>query len=212
MDFMDLLESKPPSRLISDIISQKGGGIRVEDLIEAFGSQGFGLMFIIIALPLTVPLPPGVGFIPSVLLLVWAFQRAMGGTRIWLPKFIGRKVISREIIEKIENKAIPLCRKLEGYIMTGKQTTALKEAEIRLASLAVVLLSLFIMLPSFLNSLPAIVVILIGLTLLNGNRKLLWINMSVSILAMGLLGSTIYVGSEALLREIRDYLQATAIF
>ncbi len=201
--------SKPPSQVIRDTIAKKECILTVEDLINAFGSQSFGLMFIVMALPLTIPLPPGIGFIPAALLCVWAFQRTLGGTLLWLPKAIGKRKISQALIRKIEAKTLPLCERLERFLPNSSQTSMLNEPEIRLASLAVVFMSMLIMLPTpFLNTIPAVIIILMGLTILNSNRKLLWINMSFGLLVLGFIGSTLCVGSEFLFKEISDFLKA----
>lgn len=194
-------ENRPPSQLIREAIANKEHTFKVEDLIKAFGSQSFGLVFIVVALPLTIPLPPGVGFIPAGLLCVWALQRALGGTFLWLPKAIGRRELSEKFIMKIETKALPLCERLEKKFINNNQPGRLSEAEIRAASMVIAFFSILIMLPTpFLNSLFALVIILMGLTVLNSNRRLLWINMSIGLLALFLLG---YVGSEVLV-EIAD--------
>ncbi|AGL01219.1 exopolysaccharide biosynthesis protein [Desulfoscipio gibsoniae] len=201
--------SKPPSEIIRDTIGKKECILTVEDLINAFGSQSFGLMFIVMALPLTIPLPPGIGFIPAALLCVWSFQRMLGRTTLWVPKAIGKREISQTLIRKIDAKALPLCARLERYFLNCSQPNMLNESEIRLASLAVVLMSMLIMLPTpFLNTIPAVIIILMGLTILNSNRRLLWINMSFSLLALSFIGSTLYVGSEFVLEEISDFLKA----
>lgn len=199
---MSLQAEPKPSQLIRDVFANRDGKLTIEDLINAFGSQGFGFIFIIMAMPLIIPLPPGIGFIPASLLCIWALQRALGGDHLWLPKAICRKEISPAIIEKIENKALPLYEKLEN-MFSGSQSVRLKESEIRLASLVVVLMSLLIMLPTpFLNSVPAVITILIGLTVLNSNRVFLWINMSFGLLTLGFIGSTLYMGLEILVTEV----------
>lgn len=194
-------ENKLPSQLIREAIANKEHAIKVEDLIKAFGSQSFGLVFIVVALPLTIPLPPGVGFIPAVLICVWALQRAFGGTFLWLPKAVGRRELSEKFIRKIETKALPLCERLEQRFFNYDSPGRLSEAEIRAASMVIACFSILIMLPTpFLNSLFAVVIILMGLTVLNSNRRLLWINMGIGLLALLLLG---YVGSEVWV-EIAD--------
>lgn len=202
-----LSDSKPPSQLVRDAIGNKDNTLKVEDIIRAFGSQSFGLVFIVMALPLTIPLPPGIGFIPAALLCVWALQRAWGGTLLWVPQKISKRELSPKLISKIETKAIPLCERLEKKFLNSGQSSMLSEMEIRLASIMVACLSILIMLPTpFLNSIFAVIIILLGLTISNSNRKLLWINMSFGLLALFFIGSTFYVGAEALLEEISDYL------
>lgn len=199
-------ENQMPSQLIRDVIGKSDHPLKVEDIINALGSQSFGLIFIVMALPLTIPLPPGIGFIPAALLLVWAVQRALGGNHLWLPKAVGRRKLSQKFINKIDNKALPLCERLEKKFLNSRPEQ-LSEAEIRLASLVVALQSILIMLPTpFLNSLWAIITLLMGLTILNRNRKFLWLNMSVGLLAVFAFGSTLYAGSEALLEELFEML------
>ncbi len=203
-----LVEPKLPSQLIRNIIGNKQGNFTVEDLFNTFGTQSFGLMFIIMALPLTIPLPPLVGFIPAGLICIWAGQRALGATELWLPRVIARLKVSPNIINNIESKAIPLCEKLEKKFFKNRSGNRLKESEIRLASFTVVFLSILIMLPTpGLNSIPALITIIMGLTILNNNRRLLWINISCSLLAIGFIGSTLYVGVEALLEQIDGFIQ-----
>jgi len=198
--------NQPPSQLIRDVIGNPDHPLKVEDIIKALGSQSFGLIFIVMALPLTIPLPPGIGFLPAALLLVWALQRALGGTVLWLPKAIGRRQLSQRFINKIETKALPFCERLEKKFFNSRPGK-LSETEIRLASLIVALQSILIMLPTpFLNSLWALITLLMGLTILNRNRAFLWLNMSAALLAVFAIGSTIYMGSEALLEELFEML------
>src|SRR5690554_54394 len=204
---------KPPSQIIRAMLGEKEHTPTVEGLINAFGSQSFGLMFIVMALPLTVPLPPGLGFIPAALLCTWAFQRLLGQNSLWIPKIIGKREISRSVIDKIEVKAIPLCERLEKRFFSHSQQDSLKETEIRLASLAVVFMSLLIMLPTpFLNFIPAVITILIGPIIISNNRRLLWVNISFSLLALGYIGSTLYVESELLQNRIDGFLQSNPKF
>ncbi len=199
---MNQSEQKP-SQIIREIIGDKERTLTVKDLIDAFGSQSFGIMFIVMALPLTIPLPPGIGFFPAALLCVWAMQLALGGNRLWVPSRVGKWKISQSILGKIETKALPMYEKIENIFSNSSKPGALRESEIRLASLVVVFMSILIMLPTpFLNIIPAIITILIGLTILNSNRVLLWINMSFGLLALGFIGSTLYVGIELLVTEI----------
>ncbi|NLO22291.1 MAG: exopolysaccharide biosynthesis protein, partial [Syntrophomonadaceae bacterium] len=68
---------------------------------------------------------------------------------------------------------------------------------------------MLIMLPTpFLNSIPAVIIIIMGLTILSSNRRLLWINMSFSLLALGFIGSTLYVGLDALVEEINGFIKS----
>lgn len=130
---------------------------------------------------------------------------------MWVPKAIGKREISQALIRKIDAKALPFCERLERYFLklNCSQQKVLNEPEMRLASLVVVLMSMLIMLPTpFLNTIPAVITILIGLTILNSNRRLLWINMSFGLLALAFIGSTLHAGSEFLYEEINDFLEA----
>lgn len=200
-------ENKPPSQLIRDAIKNKENTPKVKDLIDVFGSQSFGLMFIIMALPLTIPLPPGIGFIPAALLCAWALQRAFGGTFLWVPKAVGKWKLSQKFIINIETKALPLCERLEKKFLNSSQPRTLSEMEIRLASVMVAFFSILIMLPTpFLNSIFAVIIILTGLIILSGNRKLLWINVSFALLALFFIGSALFANMEVLLGEIYELL------
>lgn len=95
-------ETQPPSQLIRDAIRNTDHSLKVEDIIRALGSQSFGLIFVVMALPMLVPLPPGIAFIPAALLLIWSVQRALGGTYVWLPKELARKGFLRDSLIKLK--------------------------------------------------------------------------------------------------------------
>ncbi len=191
---------RSPSEIIGSIIGDTERQLTVNSLVSALGSQGFGFMFVVVALPVVVPLPPGVGLIPALLLLVWSLQRFFGQTSLWLPQWLGHRSLTPSLRAKIVQRGLPICQRLEGLCRCTNELPFLREQEIRFACLTVAVMSLLIGLPTpFLNTIPAVITILIGLSLLSGNRRLLWVNISLGLLTTFLLGSTLYVGIDMLL-------------
>lgn len=190
---------RSPSEIIRRIVVDGESQLTLHSLLSSLGSQGFGFMFVVVALPVVVPLPPGVGLIPALLLLVWSLQRFFGQTSLWLPQWLGRRRVSPRLRTKIEQRGLPMCQRLERLCRSGRQRPFLREQEIRFASLTVAVMSLLISLPTpFLNTIPAIITILIGLSLLSGNRRLLWVNITLGLLTTVLLGSMLYMGIDLL--------------
>jgi hypothetical protein len=204
------LTNKPiklPSQVIREKMNTADTNLTINSLVNAFGNQGFGFMFVVMGLPVTIPLPPGVGVIPAAFLFIWSLQKTLGRKNLWIPKWLGEKAISPKVINNILSKALPLCERLENITHINKRNNFLSEQEICLGSLIVVIMSLLIALPTpFLNTIPAIITILIGLALISSNRGLLWVNMGLGVLATLFIGFTIYLGIEALLDEIVDFI------
>lgn len=193
--------NRKPSQVIRDAIHRDDiTGVSVETLLHAFGRQSFGFIFVLMGLPMIVPLPPGVGFLPALLITIWALQGVFGQGKLWLPKFIGKRMISPAFLRKVEHRALPVCEKLERRYCFDSQTPVIRLLETRIATLMVAAMGLLIMLPTpFMNLIPAAIILSMGLAILGQNRKLLWLNISLGVIAAGFIGSTVYVGLELLL-------------
>lgn len=162
---------KKLSHKIADYLSRHAdNGMALEQLLSMMGKQGAGFLLALLALPLLVPLPPGMASPFAVLLFVWSLQRLFGVRMPWCPKFLRRKRLSSKVIEKLARRGIPLIQKLERQL--GGKGTQMSETAEKAACLFVMIMSMFIIIPTpFLNSLFAFVILLLGVSMSSGNIR-----------------------------------------
>ncbi len=161
---------KKLSQKIGDFLSQHAAtGATLGQLLDMMGKQGAGFLLALLALPLLVPLPPGVGSPFAVLLFVWSSQRLFGVRTPWCPRFLRRKRLSPEVFEKLARRGIPLIQKLERY---GGKGTQMSETAEKAACIVAMAMSVLIILPTpFLNPLFAFVILLLGVSMASANIR-----------------------------------------
>ncbi len=179
--------------------------LTIGDFLQSVEEQGFGLLLIAFALPVLVPLPPGVGAIPGVILMMWGLQRLAGRHTPWLPQRIQARPLTPRMTLLLETKAIPVLERMERVLPQGRGRKEPREWESRVAALVVVLMGFLVLLPTpFLNTLPSLIIIGIGLSYVNHHRILMWTSIALGSVVFGALLVTVALGGEMLLDEIRE--------
>lgn len=159
------------SQRITDLVARHEHGVTLGQLLDKMERQGVGFLLVLFSLPLLVPLPPGVGSPAGVLLLFWSAQRLIGVCVPWCPAFLRRRRLSRQVMEKLVDKGIPLIQKLERF--GGENSMQASETAVKAACMVVMVMAALIILPTpFLNPLFAVVILLLGISLTIYSTKL----------------------------------------
>lgn len=159
------------SQKITELVSRHEHGVTLGQLLDKMDRQGVGFLLVLLSLPLLVPLPPGVGSPAGALLLVWSAQRLLGVGVPWCPAFLRRRRLSRQVMEKLLDKGIPLIQKLERF--GGASSMQASETAVKAACMVVMVMATLVILPTpFLNPLFAIVILLLGISLTISSTKL----------------------------------------
>lgn len=109
--------SKKPSNLNSmlDNIADAGEHpeqVAVADVMATVGQRSFGPLLLLPGLIVLSPIAgiPGVGSAAGVAVLLIAGQLLIGSDSFWLPKFIRKRTVERERLEKSVEKLRPVAR------------------------------------------------------------------------------------------------------
>ena len=122
-------EARSISELLGDFKnSLSGEAISVADVTGAFHERGFGVLLLIFALPMALPLPvpPGINIMLASPLLFLTAQQILGRHRVWFPVWLNQKEIKVKTLNGFLDKAIPFLRKLE--ILTQPRLTFLTQS------------------------------------------------------------------------------------
>lgn len=148
--------------------SSDGQGVTVGDVLDRVSDRGFGLILALLSLPTLIPvLPPGASAVVGALYSILGLQLVLGVPKPWLPNWARKHRLSEKTLSLLHAKGVPLARKIERF---SRQRLEALHSRLSLALLGVVIVCigvlLFLPLP-FMNTLPAMAMLLVGLGLIN---------------------------------------------
>ncbi len=194
---------KPLSALVEELFAIEGDRpVTVGEIAERIDERGFGVLLILLALPTLVPvLPPGTSGVMGALYGLLAIQMAVGHRRPWLPRRVLAYRLPPRAVEVLRVRGIEVLRRMER--LSRPRWTPLGDAALlRLCAVFVLAMGgvLFLPLP-FLNTLPGLAMLAIGVGLLNRDGILLLFGIGLSLLVLSLVGASFRA-----LRDVLDWL------
>lgn len=188
------------SEIIQKVIDDIQGPITFGEFMARLQDKGFALLIVAASLVVLIPTPPGLNFLSGVIILIWAVQRILGMSTPWMPRFIRNKVVSKEFLRFIQEKGLPFLVRMERYL---PQTSAASQAnpfETKAASIILLVMAILAAMPTpFLNTIPAAVITLVGLGMLNGNRYIIWTSFVAGLVASAIIGNVLWFSTDFLL-------------
>lgn len=96
-------------------LGEAGSGARVSvaDMLEAMKGRAFGMAALLFAIPVCLPMPPGVPTAAGIALLIVAIQMVLGNKKLWLPKWLRQKSIARDRLKGAIKAIMPRLTTLE---------------------------------------------------------------------------------------------------
>jgi hypothetical protein len=146
-------------------------------------SDGPGPVLFALTLPVLLPMPPGVSMLLALPLLMVAPQLALGRRRLWMPKALSRRTITRKELVKLLHRVLPSVERFEQLsrprlvFLTGRSGA-------RLVGVACTLIALVLVLPiPFANLVPALALGLFALGLTRRDGLLILAGYGLIVLA-----------------------------
>lgn len=173
---------------LSALLAEIAGGpeddrISIGDLLAALKRRALGALIFIFAVPVALPLPPGVSTVFGAPLLFLTAQ-LMLGMKPWLPKFITNRSLKRGEFKRIISAVAPWLHRAES-VMRPRLSFVGQRPFVYLLGLMCLILSIILFLPIPLgNMLPALAVAIISLGLLARDGLWMLIGLAVGVLAI----------------------------
>ncbi|KTD19007.1 exopolysaccharide biosynthesis protein [Legionella jordanis] len=141
------------SRRSSDVLSEMvhhdfKTGMTYQGLLDKLGERAFGIALLLFALPSALPFSavPGISFIFSLPIAIFACQMILARNTLWLPKFVARKQVPCDRLGKVIEKALPYLKKVEHLSKPRWAFMSIRAMDI-ITGLLILLLSILLMLP-----------------------------------------------------------------
>lgn len=180
-------EDQPLSVVIADTLRDQA--VTVGELADRAAERGFGLLMVLLALPTMIPvLLPGTAAFIGFLYILLAVQMLIGLRVPWLPARVRKYHLSLGTVQALQQRAVPFMRRIE-RLSRPRWLTA--EALVtRLVAVVVLLLGIVLFSPlPFLNTIPALTVLVLGIGLLNRDGIFLLLGLAM---AAGVLTAAVY--------------------
>jgi hypothetical protein len=103
------------SRLLLAAVFERQGAseVSIAALVDKLGDRSFGWTLLLFAIINVLPWPPGATLITGIPLVLITGQMAFGNHAVWVPDFIGRRMVSRATFSRAILRLRPLFKLLE---------------------------------------------------------------------------------------------------
>lgn len=163
--------------------------------MSAAGEQGFGLILVLFALPMMLPvIPPGIAPAVGILFSLMALQMLLGRRKPWLPERWKARQVPPKIKRFTLERAVPLLARLTRWsrprwmLMTGG-------VGVRCGAVGIFAMGVIMIMPiPFMNMLPALAVLCIGLGLVGRDGLFLTVGIGVAGLILALIILAVFAG------------------
>lgn len=174
------------STFMLDLLRQarENGGVELRSVLAGEGRIGIAFSLLILAIPTIVPIPNPLGPIFGCCLAFVAVQMLFGRDRLWMPNFIGNRRLSLKIVEATIETTHPWVVRFEGWLKPGRLSTLTGHKARILLALPILLLAVLISLPiPFGNTLPALAITLVAISLAEQDGLMVVLAMTLLTLA-----------------------------
>ena len=185
------------------------GVVVLGEVLDKAGDRGYGFLLILLAIPAFIPiLPPGTSGVLGALMSIVALQMLFGLKQPWFPKRWRQRVLSPKVVQAIQTRGVAMLRKIERVSHPRGRRFTRNGLILRLSALVVIALALVLSSPMpFMNTLPALGVLLIGVGLANHDLYFLLAGWGIGIVVVLI----VVLGIEVLMRLAKMAREAIGI-
>lgn len=185
--------------MLEDLIASfPDGRVSVGDLLDRLDARAYGLLLLVLALPMCVPNVPGISTIFGVLMLFPAVGMLRGARRLWAPEKLRAKEFDSDVLRRTLRLAIPPLRRVEWLIRPRLSVLTRFPMTIAVGA-QTLLMALILILPiPFANWPPGMTVAMTALALLQRDGVLMLLTIPAAIVSVGSVFFGAFVGLAAI--------------
>ena len=208
----DTAHTSLAATLEGTLASEHENGPSIGEITDAVGEKGFGLLLVVLSLPSALPVPaPGYSTPFGIVIALIALQMLLGRQTVWLPARLLSIRIKPALAKKMIGAASKFLRAIEHLIRPRQQWIRSRLGQSALAIVIVVMACLMMLPIPLTNTMPAMVIFLIGIGLSEEDGLLAIGAFAIGCTAVVLYAFIIYLvvtqGPEAV-EGIKDWIKA----
>lgn len=180
---------------MDQVLSTADGPVTVGALVERMEERGFGLGIVLLALLTLIPvLPPGTAATAGLLYMVGGLQMLAGRRQPWIPRRVSQYQLSERAVGALRHRGVSFLQRFERF-SRPRWTPLGDDVLLRLTAVVVLAMGAVLLLPlPFLNSLPGLSMLAVGIGLMNRDGVFLLVGTALAAGVLALVG----LGVEAL--------------
>jgi hypothetical protein len=101
------------SEVLRELAEGDGERVTFREILLGLKHRAFGFALLIFALPCCLPMPPGIPTVCGIALVIIALNLIAARRRLWLPRVIAEKSVSRHDLRRMVARAMPHLERLE---------------------------------------------------------------------------------------------------
>ena len=204
----DRADARPPELSTRGLIEEVASGpadveITLGDVLDRFRERAYGVFLLICLLPAFVPLPVGAGAISGPFVMLIGLQLLAQMQHPWVPKFVAKRVLSRDGMEKFRKRTSRVLGWLEKVSRPRAETLIDSVAARTFTGLLLVLLGFLLALPLPATNYPfGAVLLLFAIALIERDGRtmaLAWVAGLVELVVVALMSQQIAIWLKELL-------------
>lgn len=170
--------------------------ISIEDIMTAMNSGGFGLVLMVFALPILIPLPPPFPSLISVPLVIFSFQMVIGLKAPKLPKKISQKTIKRVLLANIIEKSSIYFAKAE-KVLKPRLTFLSRGIFERIVGFFILIFATSVLLPLPLsNFIPGVGILVTSFGLIGKDGAIIILGLLIGLTGIAIMLTAVFLGVE----------------
>lgn len=168
------------------------GRVTVGEVADRVAERGFGLLLTLLALPTMIPiLPPGASGVVGAMYALLGLQMLLGLPHPWLPQKVRRYSLSPRVVVGLQTHGVAFMERLERF-SRPRWTFFEQQPALRFVALLIIAIGMVLFLPlPFMNTIPALGLMMIGIGLINRDGLFILLG---SLLSLGLLLFLLFFG------------------
>ena len=202
-------------RSLSEVLTEFIESIETEkvslaDIVEAFHERGFGIIWLIFAAPmaLPIPVPPGINVLLATPLLLISAQMMLKRHTLWMPEKIKQRQFSASKLKATLKAVIPWLQKIE--VLVKPRLEFMTQSTISsLAGFLGIFMALAVCVPVPLsNTVPSFGIAMMAIGILNRDGLAVLLGMFVGTAwVMGMTWLSIFFGMEGFIMA-KDFIKS----
>lgn len=188
-------ERKTLSQSLQSILADAGGGpVSIRRISEGVGDRGFGILLVVLSLPSALPVPaPGYSTPFGILLAILSLQIIALRGNVWLPEKAFRREIPNGRAVKFFSAAQRFLARFEHFIRPRLRWIVRPAGRIGLGIVTLFMAVLMMFPIPLTNTLPAMVIFLIGVGLVEEDGLFALASFALGIVAVLFYAYVIYL-------------------
>ena len=175
-------------------------------LRDALADRAYGVLLFIFAVPNLMPLPPGIGTVLAVFIILIAAQFVLGLSSPYFPSWLGRRSFRRETFEGAIDRIRPPLRWIERLLQPRLLFLTSRNGE-RLIGLFCIALALMVALPiPFVHQLPGLAICVMALAMIERDGIVLLAGMGIGLAGIALYWALIIRVSAPLIAYVARHI------